>query len=1134
MPFTLQHTLVSEALYPETLNNGPSVSFRVSAQGRFQVLYPGRLQRHIEATVRHSMRIDTPDTQPPAPPGGIDTPGHPTPPHPVGPPRPLHNGVEVTVEAIPLDVRLYDPNGQLFTRDDVTLADLKKYRDLRGSPRGDWSYTISGQSRTYTPLEATNEAVTDPRGVIDLSVLETVPSTSAAPLIPRTQLLLPVQRFTFDLNRVGQFVANVVSSGPFGLAFTGHLGIRLLDPDGVQVAASTSRTMRCPIALSHLGKSRDAAGHPRLWTLEVTQDRLPGALGAPSVTATVLGEGRIRTAVLQDRIQKLFGPGGSFIKLVGENRSSGAAAVLTITDVAAAETIDMHGLLDSRLRAEGQSVDIQANVPMVLYHVDPLDYGLSLDVSEAKLTSIDVSLAPGQGLGATTPAFRLVIKMAGDVNLKWHGLTVADARLSNGSLAIEVGVRIDPDGTPRIVQWVPEEAFDIDFSAATIAAMLIALTPIIGGISAGVIHHYIEELVNTRFSKAVAKLFDDPSLGPRIMMTLFGTHLTYLPPRFEGSDILFEHIAPLEPDLQPRADYSGVIGRTVMREAIGHPTFMPMSLGDTWAANNLKSKIDHIVVVMMENRSYDHVLGYRALAPTSDGRDGLTNELMAAVAGSLSTATSQPAVLTDGGDQVGIVHPLRRSGFALNAVKLRTRLPKGVGHELDDVKQQLTGQIDGPGGRRINDPHGFVDNFRDKKLGGNPQGADGVVPFDVLGYYESNANVVDPNTGHPVDDLPIYSFLAEHFTYSDRYFCSHPGPTLPNRMFSLTGDVQHDRLGAPILDNNHGDNFLLSRATTVYDILSRNGVSWRVYESNPSVTMLRMFARYATDDVNIRPLDELARDAAAGNLPALTVVEPAMHHHPEDDDHPDADMYRGQMFIRRVYEALRSNAAAWQKTLLLITYDEHGGFYDHVVPPLADILTPPRPDVVAGDLVASDPTTVTGPRGAVSVGGTLQPTATPGGVGHGHLSPEALGVLLGAHEGFAVATPTDPTIEIPYGVRVPTFVISPWVTPGQAPAITLDHCSILKTILARFCSEKKPFLSDRVRASQSFEAFLSAPAPRMDGGIPPSLSPLPVDARRMVSGSSAIITAPLFRKRLREEQVDFHEVSGRLARMLGR
>ena len=72
-------------------------------------------------------------------------------------------------------------------------------------------------------------------------------------------------------------------------------------------------------------------------------------------------------------------------------------------------------------------------------------------------------------------------------------------------------------------------------------------------------------------------------------------------------------------------------------------------------------------------------------------------------------------------------------------------------------------------------------------------------------------------------------------------------------MYSLAGDLQHDRFGFPILDNNNGDNFLLSRAPTIYDFMARKGLSFRVYESFPSVTMLRMFARYATDTTNIVP-----------------------------------------------------------------------------------------------------------------------------------------------------------------------------------------------------------------------------------------------------------------------------------------
>jgi phospholipase C len=330
-----------------------------------------------------------------------------------------------------------------------------------------------------------------------------------------------------------------------------------------------------------------------------------------------------------------------------------------------------------------------------------------------------------------------------------------------------------------------------------------------------------------------------------------------------------------------------------MMEAVGHTNFHPMTLGDTWAANNLKSKIDHIVVVMMENRSYDHVLGYRARPPINDGADGLTDPLISVIAGA---------------GEGHVVRPLRNASFEPNVLGLRTRLPKGVGHELEDVRQQLSGSIDGPAGKRINDPKGFVENFRDKKLHGKPEGEDGCVPGDVLGYYEKNV-------AENADDLPIYAHLAENYAYCDRFFCSHPGPTLPNRMYSLTGDVQHDRLGVPILDNNHGDNFLLSRALSIYDVLTKKGVGWRVYESNPSVTMLRMFARYATDDVNIRPLSDLAADVAAGNVPALTVVEPAMHHHPQNDDHPDADMYRGQIFIKGVYDTLRSNADEWRKTL---------------------------------------------------------------------------------------------------------------------------------------------------------------------------------------------------------------------------
>src|SRR5262249_40619162 len=94
-------------------------------------------------------------------------------------------------------------------------------------------------------------------------------------------------------------------------------------------------------------------------------------------------------------------------------------------------------------------------------------------------------------------------------------------------------------------------------------------------------------------------------------------------------------------------------------------------------------------------------------------------------------------------------------------------------------------------------------------------------------------------------------YLTDNYTWCERFFCSHPGPTLPNRMLSLTRDLQYDRSGEAILENNLGDDFALSRAMSIFDLLTRKGIGWRVYESFPSVAMLRMFARYATDTEKI-------------------------------------------------------------------------------------------------------------------------------------------------------------------------------------------------------------------------------------------------------------------------------------------
>jgi hypothetical protein len=526
----------------------------------------------------------------------------------------------------------------------------------------------------------------------------------------------------------------------------------------------------------------------------------------------------------------------------------------------------------------------------------------------------------------------------------------------------------------------------------------------------------------------------------------------------------------------------------------------------------------------MENRSFDHVLGYRSLDPVHEQTDGWTSELVAAV-----TAATPPA-----GEAAYVVRNLADADFPVDEQGKMTRLPKEVAHSYKAVAQQLNPEdrIAGPSGGSINGPQGFVDSFIPKIGDDDPTtSADermGVKPSDVLGYYDG-------------DQLPIYEFLARNYAYADRFFCSHPGPTLPNRMFSLTGDLQYDRFGAPIVDDSRADNFALSRSQTIFDILTKKGVSWRVYESFPSVAMLRMFARYAGNATDIVSIDNLEDDLTARGLPAFTMIEPAMHHAPENDDHPDADMWRGQVFIRRVYEAVRQ-LPTWERTLLIITYDEHGGLYDHVIPPLADILDPARetggldevhPEVSDGD---TQPSTGGQPSGGQPSGGTPAAGTIHINMGHrGSLGSTGPGDTIAETSDGTRKTPTpDPRVFIPYGVRVPTFVVSPWVAAGPGPEVVLDHCSILKTVLARFCDEDRVFMSGRVAESHTFEAFLTEPAVRNVTENPPDIKDLTAAVRRLAADASAIDTPPVSKSRLRDGVVDSHALMGHLARLLGR
>ena len=249
-------------------------------------------------------------------------------------------------------------------------------------------------------------------------------------------------------------------------------------------------------------------------------------------------------------------------------------------------------------------------------------------------------------------------------------------------------------------------------------------------------------------------------------------------------------------------------------------------------------------------------------------------------------------------------------------------------------------------------------------------------------------------------ELPMYEFAANHFAICDAWYSSHPGPTWPNRFCATTGqapeienfDITDDRLG-------------YFRGTTIFDVLNRFGVDWCYAEGN--IAFLRMFDRYRLDVRHVIPFtddhkqkleDTWLKRVADGRLPPVSYIDPRFIDVPPEfdanDDLPPTDVCLGQRLILKIYRALR-DAETWERTLFVVTYDEHGGFFDHVPPPG----TPP----------AADP--------------SPQPRVHPDGADH-------------------------------LGVRVPALVISPWVDAGTVIPVPFDHTSIIKTILQRFAPEE--------------------------------------------------------------------------------
>lgn len=393
------------------------------------------------------------------------------------------------------------------------------------------------------------------------------------------------------------------------------------------------------------------------------------------------------------------------------------------------------------------------------------------------------------------------------------------------------------------------------------------------------------------------------------------------------------------------------------------------------------SKIDHFVVLMLENRSFDHMLGW--LKQQDPRIEGLT------------------------GTETNPVDPNNPAGPTIQVTDTADYTDPDIdpGHHLDDTNEQLFGSKAVPQGALPSNT-GFVANYAAKRQKSGQNGA--------------SAGLV--MHGFTPAKLLVLSTLGREFAICDRWFASVPGPTWPNRFFVHCG-----------WSGGHYDHKMrLYNMRTIYEELASKKRTWGIYLGGRIGQSMLLFR--LTDPArakNVEPIGRFFWRAEKDKLPNYSFIEPDYFGVNANDQHPPHDVRLGETLVAQVYEALRQSPA-WDRLLLIITYDEHGGLFDHVAPP---------------------------------AGGQFIP----------HKKHD---------KGFDFSR---------LGIRVPAVLVSPYIAKGTVDHTVYDHTSILATVGKRF-EVKKP-LSQRVANGNTFEGVLSLDSPRTDAPAKVTV-PLLVAARR--------------------------------------
>ncbi len=423
-------------------------------------------------------------------------------------------------------------------------------------------------------------------------------------------------------------------------------------------------------------------------------------------------------------------------------------------------------------------------------------------------------------------------------------------------------------------------------------------------------------------------------------------------------------------DVTPPSDEGAEAGRAACQFKAGA---LPAETQGKSHPNGADIPVEHVLVMMMENRSFDH---YFQKLPEYGQPD-------------VEVAPAGYSNPDKDGNPVPIFHDKSYCFVDTN-------------HEWAGSHEEVNGgKMDGffaaNDGHHELPVHGTLDMLSGAR---------------ALGYYDET-------------DLPFYYWLASEYSIADHYHASLQGPTFPNRMFLYAA-------------SSFGNTFntIAEAPNTLVDYLEQRGVDWKIYATGtPGLGIfLSTHLKYAPD--HLRTIDDYFADAAAGTLPEFAFIDPNIGREGpiNDDEHPPSIAQIGQELAARVVDGLHKSPS-WKSSALFITYDEHGGLFDHVVPPKA---CPPD------DLPIK-----------------LQPG-----------DPEAAFDQL--------------------GIRVPMMLISPYSKKHFVSHRVYDHTSIVRFVEAKFVM---PALSNRdANAEAPWEMFDFEGAPHAE---PPAVTLPVIDAERV-------------------------------------